>query len=104
VFCGRFWGSITPSTRSEPAKTSKVYLLEMLHTTNKDEEKFLFLVEFFHIEIFMKKVDLDDHFKMLMLRFGYLGKWCPCAYESLSTKGEDYYPHTLLYDFNFTLT
>jgi hypothetical protein len=39
-----------------------------------------------------------------MLRFGYLGKWSPCAYESLSTKGEDYYPCTLLYDSNFTLT
>jgi hypothetical protein len=65
VLCGRFWGSITLSTRSEPAKTSKVYLLEMLHTTSKDEEKFLFLVEIFHIENFMKKVDLDDHFKML---------------------------------------
>jgi hypothetical protein len=39
-----------------------------------------------------------------MLRFGYLGKWSPCAYESLSTKGEDFYPHTLLYDSNFTLT
>jgi len=38
-----------------------------------------------------------------MLRFGYLGKWSPCAYESLSTKGEDFYPHTLLYDSNFTL-
>jgi hypothetical protein len=60
-----FLGSITPSTRSEPAKTNKVYLLEMLHTTNKDEEKFLFLVEIFHIENFMKKVDLDDHSKML---------------------------------------
>jgi hypothetical protein len=35
---------------------------------------------------------------------GYLGKWSPCAYESLSTKGEDYYPCTLLYDSNFTLT
>jgi len=65
VLCGRFWGSITLSTRSEPAKTSKVYLLEMLHTTSKDEEKFLVLVEIFHIENFMKKVDLDDHFKML---------------------------------------
>jgi hypothetical protein len=40
----------------------------------------------------------------IVLRFGYLGKWSPCAYESLSTKGEDYYPHTLLYDSNFTLT
>jgi hypothetical protein len=40
----------------------------------------------------------------LLLRFGYLGKWSPCAYESLSTKGEDFYPHTLLYDSNFTLT
>jgi hypothetical protein len=39
-----------------------------------------------------------------MLRFGYLGKWSPCAYESISTKGEDYYPCTLLYDSNFTLT
>jgi hypothetical protein len=39
-----------------------------------------------------------------VLRFGYLGKWSPCAYESLSTKGEDFYPHTLLYDSNFTLT
>jgi hypothetical protein len=39
-----------------------------------------------------------------VLRFGYLGKWSPCAYESLSTKGEDYYPCTLLYDSNFTLT
>jgi hypothetical protein len=39
-----------------------------------------------------------------LLRFGYLGKWSPCAYESLSTKGEDYYPHTLFYDSNFTLT
>jgi hypothetical protein len=39
-----------------------------------------------------------------LLRFGYLGKWSPCAYESLSTKGEDFYPHTLLYDSNFTLT
>jgi hypothetical protein len=40
----------------------------------------------------------------ILLRFGYLGKWSPCAYESLSTKGEDFYPHTLLYDSNFTLT
>jgi hypothetical protein len=39
-----------------------------------------------------------------VLRFGYLGKWSPCAYESLSIKGEDYYPCTLLYDSNFTLT
>jgi hypothetical protein len=39
-----------------------------------------------------------------VLRFGYLGKWSPCAYEFLSTKGEDYYPCTLLYDSNFTLT
>ena len=62
-----FWGSITLSTRSELAKTSKVYLLEMLHTTSKDEEKFLFLVEIFHIEIFIEKIDLDDHFTMLML-------------------------------------
>jgi hypothetical protein len=31
-------------------------------------------------------------------------KVSPCAYESLSTKGEDFYPHTLLYDSNFTLT
>jgi hypothetical protein len=23
-----------------------------------------------------------------MLRFGYLGKWSPCVYESLNTKGE----------------
>jgi transposase InsO family protein len=42
--------------------------------------------------------------RSIMLRFGYLGKWSPCAYESLSTKGEDFYPHTLLYDSNFTLT
>jgi hypothetical protein len=67
VLCGRFWGSITLSTRSEPAKTSKVYLLEMLHTTSKDQEKFLFLVEIFHIEFFIEKIDLDDHFTMLML-------------------------------------
>jgi hypothetical protein len=40
----------------------------------------------------------------VLLRFGYLGKWSPCAYESLSTKGEYFYPHTLLYDSNFTLT
>ena len=65
MLCGHFWGSITLSNGSEPAKTSKVYLLEMLHTTSKDEEIFLVLVEIFHIEIFMKKVDLDDHFKML---------------------------------------
>ena len=65
MLCGHFWGSITLSTRSEPAKTNKVYLLEMLHTTRNDEEKFLFLVEIFHIEIFMKKVNLDDHSKML---------------------------------------
>jgi hypothetical protein len=39
-----------------------------------------------------------------LLRFGYLGKWSPCAYESLSTKGQDYYLCTLLYDSNFTLT
>jgi hypothetical protein len=63
--CVDFWGSITPSTRSEPAKTNKVYLLEKLHTTSKDEEKFIVLVEIFHIENFMKKVDLDDHSKML---------------------------------------
>jgi hypothetical protein len=65
VLCGCFWGSITLSIRFDPAKTSKVYLLEKLHTTNKDEEKILVLVEIFHIEIFMKKVDLDDHSKML---------------------------------------
>jgi hypothetical protein len=23
-----------------------------------------------------------------LLRFGYLGKWSPCVYESLNTKGE----------------
>jgi hypothetical protein len=39
-----------------------------------------------------------------MSRFGYLEKFSPCAYESLSTKGEDYYPSTLLYDSNFTFT
>ena len=39
-----------------------------------------------------------------LLRFGYLGKWSPCAYESLSTKGEEYYPYTLLYDSKFILT
>jgi hypothetical protein len=39
----------------------------MLHTTSKDEEKFLFLVEIFHIEFFIEKIDLDDHFTMLML-------------------------------------
>jgi hypothetical protein len=44
------------------------------------------------------------HYAGQLLRFGYLGKWSPCAYESLSTKGEDYYPCTLLYDSNFTLT
>ena len=65
MLCGRFWSSITLSTRSEPAETSKVYLLEMLHTTSKDEEKFLFLVEIFHIEIFIEKVDLDDLYAML---------------------------------------
>jgi hypothetical protein len=65
VLCGRFWGNLTPSTRSEPAKTSKVYLLEKIHTTSKDEEKIIILVEIFHIENIMKKVDLDDHSKML---------------------------------------
>ena len=60
MLCGCFWGSITLSTRSKHAKTRKVYLLEMLHTTSKDEEKILVLVE-----IFMKKVDLDDHSKIL---------------------------------------
>jgi hypothetical protein len=44
----------------------------MLHTTSKDEEKFLFLVEIFHIEIFIEKVDLDDHFTMLMLAEIYI--------------------------------
>jgi hypothetical protein len=39
----------------------------MLHTTSKDEEKSLFLVEIFHIEFFIEKIDLDDHFTMLML-------------------------------------
>jgi hypothetical protein len=39
----------------------------MLHTTSKDEEKFLFLVKNFHIEIFIENIDLDDHFTMLML-------------------------------------
>jgi hypothetical protein len=65
VLCGRFWGSITLSTRSEPGKTSKVYLLEMLHTTSKDEEIFLFLVEIFHTENFIEKIDLDDLYAML---------------------------------------
>jgi hypothetical protein len=39
----------------------------------------------------------DDHFPRQegVLGFGYLRKWSPCAYESLSTKGEDYYPYTL---------
>jgi hypothetical protein len=39
----------------------------MLHTTSKDEEKFIFLVEIFHIEICIEKIDLDYHFTMLML-------------------------------------
>ena len=64
MLCGHFWGSITLSTRCEPAKTNKVYLLEKLHTTNKDEEKFLVLVEIFHIENFIE-IDLDDLYAML---------------------------------------
>jgi hypothetical protein len=39
-----------------------------------------------------------------LLRFGYLGKWSPCVYESLNTKGETITLVTLLYDSNFTLT
>jgi hypothetical protein len=46
-------------------KPARYTLLEMLHTTSKDEEKFLFLVEIFHIENFIKKVDLDDLYAML---------------------------------------
>jgi hypothetical protein len=65
VLCGPFWGSITLSTRSEPAKTSKVYLLEMLHIASKDEEKILVLVEIFHIDNFMKKVDLHYQYNIL---------------------------------------
>jgi hypothetical protein len=65
VLCGCFWGSITLLTIYEPAKTSKVYLLEMLHTTNKDEETFIFLVEIFQIENFIEKLDLDDLYAML---------------------------------------
>jgi hypothetical protein len=65
VLCGHFWGSITLPTRSEPAKTSKVYMLEMLHTRSKNEEKILFLVEIFHIENFIEKVYLDDLYAML---------------------------------------
>jgi hypothetical protein len=64
-----------------------------------------------HIKIFgcstFSHVPLERRTKLdptTLLRFGYLGKWSPCAYESLRTKGEDYYPHTLLYDSNFTLT
>jgi hypothetical protein len=54
---------------------------------------------------FATKMKEDFEMSMLgVLRFGYLRKWSPCAYESLSTKGEDYYPCTLLYDSNFTLT
>jgi hypothetical protein len=31
---------------------------------------------------------VEKEIKGRLLRFGYLGKWSPCAYESLSTKGE----------------
>jgi hypothetical protein len=57
TLCSYIILTITLSTKSEPAKTNKVYLLEKLHTTSKDEDKFLVLVEIFHIENFMKKVD-----------------------------------------------
>jgi hypothetical protein len=42
--------------------------------------------------------------RIFMLRFGYLGKWSPCVYESLNTKGKTITLVTLLYDSNFTLT
>jgi hypothetical protein len=53
---------------------------------------------------FDKSVEIMYLGRCSLLIFGYLGKRSPCAYESLSTKGEDYYPYTLLYDSNFTLT
>jgi hypothetical protein len=40
-------------------------------------------------KVWKLKVILEEHGANL-LGFGYLGKWSPCAYESLSTKGETF--------------
>jgi hypothetical protein len=50
-----FLGNLTPSTRSEPAKTSKLYLLEKLHTTIKVKKNFCFLGQNFFTKIFDEK-------------------------------------------------
>jgi hypothetical protein len=60
-----FLGSQIPSTRSETAKTSKVYLLEMLHTTIQVKKNFCLLGQKFFYNFFMKNIDLDDQITML---------------------------------------
>jgi hypothetical protein len=46
------------------------------------------------LKLALIKITEDDQMEAIVtghvLRFGYLGKWSPFAYESLSTKGETF--------------
>jgi hypothetical protein len=56
VLCGRFWVAKPPQPDLKPAKTSKVYLLEMLHTTIQVKKNFFLLGQKFFLKFFDKKI------------------------------------------------
>jgi hypothetical protein len=47
MLCGRFWVAKTPQPDLKPAKTSKLCLLEKLHTTIQVNNFFCFLGQIF---------------------------------------------------------
>jgi hypothetical protein len=55
VLCGRFWVAKPPQPDLKPAKTSKLCLLEKLHTTIQVKKNFCFLGQNFSQKIFDEK-------------------------------------------------
>jgi hypothetical protein len=56
VLCGRFWVAKPLQPDLKPAKTSKVYLLEMLHTTIQVKKNFCLLGKTNFLNFFDKKI------------------------------------------------
>jgi hypothetical protein len=65
VLCGCLWAAKPLSTRSEPAKTSKLCLLEMLHTTIQMKKNFCLLGQKFFLKKFDENLYFGDHKTML---------------------------------------
>jgi hypothetical protein len=56
VLCGRFWVAKPLQPDLKPAKTSKVSLLEMLHTTIQVKKNFCLLGQKNFLKIFDKNI------------------------------------------------